>query len=97
MITDRILIVSAYKPDIKFIQWDWIDLFDNFNRLGNFSDIIVSGDFNAQHSNWGSTTNNFARCTLSEFLIQSFYIVINDGSGTRIFANLHQVSCLMLL
>jgi len=61
--------------------------------LGNFSDIVEAGDFNAQHASWGSTTNNFAGCTLCEFLILSSYSVINDGSVTRISANPNLVSC----
>jgi len=39
MNTDRILIVSVYKPDVKFTQRDWTDLFDNVNKLGNFFNI----------------------------------------------------------
>jgi len=70
-----------------------LDLFDNVNNLGNFSNIIVLGDFNTQHSNWGSTSNNFTGITFSEFLMQSPYIVVNDGTGTRVSTNINRVSC----
>jgi len=50
-VTERTLLVSAYKPpEIKFQVQDWIDLFNVFNYLGNFDSIIVAGDLNVQFS-----------------------------------------------
>jgi len=67
-------------------------LFDIFNYLGKFDNIIGSGDLNAQYIEWGSTRNNFVGITFNEFLSHSPYIILNDGSGTRVLANMEQES-----
>ena len=41
---------------------------------------MVGGDFNAHHSNWGSSQNNFRGDEIANFLAQTDLIVLNKGS-----------------
>jgi len=91
---DRVLIISIYRPpDARFDQADWSLLLDAFVASGNFADILVLGDLNAQHSSWGSSHNNFAGTSLFGSLPQSPYIILNNGCGTRVSANINHISC----
>jgi len=92
---NRILLVLVYKPpEIKFSVVEWNELFDSIDFSGISNSIIIMGDFNAQFSDWGFTRNNYAEVILNDFLMQSPFILLNDGSGTRISANMNYKSCL---
>jgi len=56
---------------------------------GFFSSIVIAGDLNTQYSSWGSTKNNHAEISLRDYLEQSHFIILNDGSGTRVSANIN--------
>ena len=78
------------KGESKVQNWEQF-----FNRIKLFDNIIICGDFNAQHTFWGSeknTTegNNFIEAwdkTVNEISI------LNNGSATRIAKNLSFRSC----
>jgi len=42
---------------------------------------------------WGSSKSNFAGITLNDYLLQSPFVMLNDGSGTKISANVGYISC----
>jgi len=90
----RILIVSIYRPpEIKFESHDWITLFHGLSLVGSFGFVVVAGDLNAQYSGWGSTRDNHAGTSLRDFLERSCFIMLNNGSGTRVSASARYVSC----
>jgi len=69
-------------------------LFEGFINLSNFDIILIAGDLNAQYIGWESTNNNFAGTSLNEYLLSPItFIILNDGSGTRISASINYISC----
>jgi len=89
----RILIMSIYRPpEIKFELQDWTTLFHRLFSVGSFGTVVVAGDLNAQYSGWGSTRDNHAGTSLRDFFERSNFIMLNDGSGTRVSASAGYVS-----
>jgi len=61
-------------------------LFKGLLSLANQAQIVILGNFNAQSESWGSTKSNPSEEALSNFLSDSCFRFLNDGSGTRISA-----------
>jgi len=61
--------------------------------VGSFDSVVIVGDLNAQYTGWGSTRNNHAGISLNEYITQSHFVILNDGCGTKISANINYVSC----
>jgi len=59
----------------------------------SFNSIVIAGDLNAQFSDWGASKNNCAGISLNDYLIQSQFVILNDGNSTRISANVNHISC----
>ena len=77
----KFTIVSAYIPP-------------NFNfSLQNLSNVLIStiqtnavlitGDFNSRHLDWGSDINNSKGNIMSHFISSNNFILLNDGSPTH--------------
>lgn len=76
-------IVNFYTPGTKLVtSGDYIEI---YSKLG--ANSVFLGDFNARHESWDSNyVGNLSRNSeeLIEFLNATDYIVLNDGSGTRL-------------
>lgn len=78
----NVTVVSVYRPpNINVNKTDWENLFASFS-----TPAIIGGDFNAHHNLWGSTYENCTGRRLVEALDDSNYVVLNDGSPTRLTA-----------
>lgn len=73
-------LVSLYKPPKYNVSVkDWENLFSQFN-----GDTIFCGDFNCHHTLWGSARDQVCGTRLVDALNNTNYIILNDGSPTKI-------------
>ena len=83
---DTIDIANVYvPPSFAFTSDDFLEI---YQKLGPKS--IFLGDFNVRHELWDNELHN--NCynkgeTFVEFVNQTDYVILNDGSGTRIDVN----------
>lgn len=85
-----ILVVSIYRPPVSRIGYNrWNNIIHSFENLFNEFEVIICGDLNAQHFSWGSTRPNPEGVHLANILTKSLMIYLNDGSPTRISANIN--------
>ncbi|CAH2015925.1 unnamed protein product [Acanthoscelides obtectus] len=79
----RLSLLSMYVPPSAHIRTnEWIDLLSPFGQ-----DTIVGGDLNAHHSLWGSYKQDHNGCSLVEALNSIDWVLMNDGSSTRLHNN----------
>lgn len=79
-------LLNIYNPPNNYVPLNhWLNLFNQVSH--SFSNFIICGDFNAQHSLWGSDLLNHSGRTLAEALELTSLAIINDGSSTRIHLN----------
>lgn len=76
----NINIVSVYKPPrIRTTRNDWLTIFSRFP-----SRTILAGDFNAHLRLWGSSHDDWLGNLLIDVLEDQNFVVLNDGSPTRL-------------
>jgi len=86
--SERLLVVSFYKPpDVRFGRGQWRSFFEELLAVGGSSDILVAGDFNAQMEAWGSSRDNSSGVSLGNYLADSPFFFLNNGSATRVSAD----------
>lgn len=74
----KMKIISAYIPPTKpFTKSNLL------NVINTNSNMLILGDFNSWGSLWGSPKYNQRGKTLTEFIINSNFIVLNDKSPTH--------------
>lgn len=76
----KILIINVYRrPGLSLNGFNWSSLFTLFP---DYTNILISGDFNAHHTAWGSSNND--RVGSSLLLSSSFYDfqLLNNKSPT---------------
>lgn len=72
------ILFSTYIPPNKsFVYNDLAQLFDTR------SPMLITGDFNSWHVNWGSGSNNKRGRILNKYITRSRLIILNDGSPTH--------------
>lgn len=77
-------LINMYNQPQNFLSCDLLQsIVDNVLSTQN-KPIIFLGDFNGHHTSWGSGTINRNGRTLSEFLDEMNFVILNDGSPTRI-------------
>lgn len=73
-------IISLYRPSsVRTTRTDWHKLFSRFTNR-----TLIAGDFNAAHTMWGSPCDDSLGKILVEILESQNFVVLNDGSPTRI-------------
>ena len=60
-----------------------------FNQLFNFTNNIITGDFNAHHHSWHSPTNDHRGITINNIINNSTHTIINDNKPTRLPPQTH--------
>lgn len=89
----KLAIFSVYRPPSVNIGWKrWNGFITALSEIAKKYAIIVCGDLNAQHFTWGSSRPNLAGVRLSDAVSRSSWIILNDGSTTRISASQVHVS-----
>ena len=73
-------IISAYINPLMKLQT--ANISNMFGKLSTPS--IISGDFNAWHRSFGSTSNNMRRRIRDNYMTNSPFILLNDGSATHL-------------
>lgn len=58
----------------------WSKLINAISKITGDNSVVIGGDLNAQCSQWDSGLNNSSGSRLAQELIDSDFIVINDGS-----------------
>lgn len=72
-------LVALYcPPNVNTTSSDWDNIFSIFNRK-----TIILGDFNGHHPNW-SNKNNSRGTQIFDSLIDSNFVILNNGSSTRL-------------
>jgi len=56
----------------------WREIFNKIEEYLFYSQIIILGDFNAQHTSWRSTINNYSGKILNRYLSLSTYTFLNS-------------------
>lgn len=73
-----LILVSIYKPpDVNVLADEWQKFFMQFQH-----DVIIGGDTNAHHIQWGNNKNNLQGTNLWSAISQSNICLLNDGSHT---------------
>lgn len=89
----RLAIISIYKPPNIFLRIsEWNCFFDHIRSLSNSFSLIMCGDFNSHHSSWGSSLSNSEGSILADILASSDFVFLNNGSSTRVSANIRHHS-----
>lgn len=89
----KLVVISAYRPPSANIGWKrWNSLVTDISEIAMKYAVILGGDLNAQHFTWGSSRPNLAGVRLADALSNSPWIVLNDGSSTRVSANPEHIS-----
>lgn len=65
---------SAFEEDVSKI----------LDTLRNERRVIIGGDWNAHHGNWGNRSNDRRGNILTDLIASSEFVLMNDGSNTYI-------------
>lgn len=89
---NKVLSIFNYYNPCKKITTKQLD--DMISDCKN--QFILTGDFNAHNSLWGSNKNDINGKTIEQFLDNHDLVLLNDGSPTRLDPHTGQGSCLDL-
>lgn len=78
-----LLIASIYKHPGPSDSLLWENFFTSFNCFTS-AHIIITGDFNAHHTSWGSHHSDSSGKLLLESSQEHHFFPINDGTPTRL-------------
>lgn len=73
-----LIIISIYiPPQVKISKNNMVKFLSQFK-----DNIILGGDFNAHHTNWGNDYICEKGAAVYEATLQSNYVILNDGTST---------------
>jgi hypothetical protein len=70
--------VSAYQPPIKINIDDFVKL------MGRNKSVIIVGDLNSKHGNWGWRVDNQSGRKLNTWIAENRYTILAPKDLTRI-------------
>lgn len=83
-------ILTIYKPsNLNLGRNKWKIFFNKLKDLNTEYQLLVCGDFNAQHPAWGSSITNSDGTSIANLLLSSDFICLNNDSVTRISVNVN--------
>lgn len=72
---------NVYIPPQNRARKNHLSLF--FEEMAQYENLIISGDLNAHHSNWGSDLHNARGDWIADVIINQNLKILNSGEATR--------------
>lgn len=83
-----LVILSIYKPpNVILGRHKWKIFFNKLKDLDSEYSLLVCGDLNAQHPAWRSSITNSEGAVVTNLMLPSDFIFLNNDSRTRISAS----------